>query len=95
VLAVFEVSGLKLIQEETWPFRDDDREWQERILSALRSQSDASPEHIQAVEAEVGGIRIRPEEVAGAATQNSTPVDFPTADAMAQLVLDTLNASQN
>ncbi len=81
VLAVFHFAGIPLVQHETWPAdRQGDREWQESVLLTLQS-SQATPAHIAAVSAEVGAVRFRPTDVAGAATQ-VPPVTFDVADAM-------------
>lgn len=94
VCAVFESVGLKLLDFENWPVdRDGDREWQEAILTALKSgPSPASPEHIQAVRDEIGSVRIRPEQVAGAATVEDLPSDFTTASQRAEGILGILQS---
>ena len=81
VLAIFERAGLNLADYATWPTdREGDREWQEWIVSQLeKSVPPASAEHIQAVLREVGSVRFRPEEVAGAATVSPLPAVFRLA----------------
>lgn len=69
VLAAFEVTGLKLLQWETWKDRKDDVEWQRHVVEELKNEeAAASAEHIRAVESSIGAIRVRPEEVAAAGT---------------------------
>lgn len=65
VLAVFLAQGIQLIDGTEWPRRLGDIEWQKQILTMLKEH--AAPEHIASVESEIGAVRYRPEEVAGAA----------------------------
>ena len=70
VLAVFARCGTHLIRYEEWPVeRDGDTEWQSRIVGDLREQytDTENVSHIERVEGEIGVVRFRPEEVAGAA----------------------------
>jgi hypothetical protein len=88
VLAVFHIAGLQLVQYDTWPVsRDGDAEWQQRIVTLLQ-QHGAPAKHIEAVSSELGSIRYRPEEVAGAATMSALPADFHTAAERGQRILD-------
>lgn len=90
VLAVFHFSGIPLVQYMTWPTdRAGDREWQESVLTALRSH--ATPEHIAATSAEIGSIRFRPVDVAGAATQ-VPPVRFDVASILGSQIFEMLTA---
>lgn len=91
ILAVFEAAGISLIKYDTWPEnRPSDFEWQKQIITALRRTRSATPEHIKAVEGDVGSARYRPEEVAGAATANPLPADFPLAAERGQQILERL-----
>jgi hypothetical protein len=66
VLAVFKSVGVSLVDESDWPVRpEDDR----RFLETVRSF--AAPNHFALLQAEVnnGVVRIRPEEVIGACSQ--------------------------
>jgi hypothetical protein len=90
VLAAFRRAGLPLLRYETWPIgRAGDSEWQTRIVAALASTPGTITEHADAVRRDVGTtVRFRPEEVAGAATVATIPVDFAVAEAhAAQLLL--------
>ena len=90
VLAVFHGAGLVLAQYDTWPpDRPGDAEWRRSIVDALRTcRPPAKPEHIDAVERDVGMTsRFRPEEVAAAATVTPTPVPFEIADGGGQKLL--------
>lgn len=89
VLAVFQVAGLRLVDEDSWPTsRAGDREWQESILGALENSSPpASQEHLEAVRSELGSVRIRPEEVAGSGTVSPLPASFRIAEERATQIL--------
>jgi len=90
VVAVFELSGLSLIRGETWPKdREGDREWQESIVEKLTIHG-ASREHIEAVRQGVGGIRVRPEEVASASTKSTIPVRFDEISDIVVLLLQAI-----
>jgi hypothetical protein len=92
VLGVFHMVGVPLIQYGTWPAsRNGDIEWQQQIIAQLKEDG-ASPEHLQAVESEVGAVRYRPEEVAGAGIAESLPVAFAEAEPLADMVLRKLRA---
>lgn len=90
VIAVFRGVGIHLIEPDTWPARDDDVEWQRRIVQALRSRPGASDDHIEAIESEIGCVRFRPEEVAGAGMAIPPAADFATASANADQILHRL-----
>ena len=87
VLAMFDAAGLPLAQYDTWPTnRDGDAEWQLRIVEKL-AETAASAKHVHAVSIEIGSVRFRPEEVAGAATTSPLPAGFDVAaDRAAQIL---------
>lgn len=92
VLGVFHAVGVPLIQYDTWPAsRRGDIEWQQTIIAQLKEDG-ASPEHIRAVESEVGAVRYRPEEVAGAGIAVSLPVAFAEVVDLAEQILMKLRA---
>ncbi|HWC59576.1 MAG TPA: hypothetical protein VHC44_07765 [Verrucomicrobiae bacterium] len=87
VLGIFHSTGLPLLQYDTWPKkRDGDEEWQRRVIENLK-QSGASQEHIQGVESELGAIRYRPEDVAGAGASESIPASFDEANLLSIEIL--------
>lgn len=69
VLAVFKTLALPFIDESSWEVRDDDKEWQEKIVGILmdtQTRYNIPEEHILAQIDKIGaGVRFRPEEVAG------------------------------
>jgi hypothetical protein len=74
VLAIFLAAGLEIVRYESWPTRSEDDEWQRSILRPLAGR--ANEAHITAVEEDLGAIRVRPEEVAAAASLTPLPADF-------------------
>lgn len=94
VIAVFVRAGLTLIQCDTWPTsRPGDKEWQEKIVSWL-TKTNASQEHVEAVRNDIGSVRYRPEEVAGAGVQRKYPVAFKDAEGMGQAIVELLRHPQ-
>jgi len=91
VLAVFQATGFKMIDERTWRTRPDDGEWQQRIVGMLRSKG-ADPTHVAAVENEIGAARFRPEDVGGAAAHKPWPVLFEEATRIGNGIVRLLNA---
>jgi len=90
VLAVFHYARLPLVKYETWPRdRRGDREWQERIVSILEHRG-AEPDRIRALRSDVGAVRYRPEEVAGAATVSALPAEFEIAEQRGQQIVQRL-----
>jgi hypothetical protein len=90
VLAVFHRAGLPLATYESWPTdRPGDKEWQERILQLLE-RTGAPAEHVESIRNEVGCVRFRPEEVAGAATVSPLPADYDAASQRGQQILERL-----
>jgi hypothetical protein len=89
VLAVFHRAGLPLLRYETWPNgRAGDSEWPTRIVAALAATPGTTTAHTDAVARDVGStVRFRPEEIAGAATVATMPVDFAVAEAYAAQLL--------
>jgi hypothetical protein len=92
VIAVFDWATIPLVLGDAWQARADDAAAQAKLVTVLREYGDAAPEHIEAVEREVGCIRIRPEEVAGATTTESRPVNFVDAERIGREVLAEFDA---
>lgn len=97
VLAVFERAQLRLAHHMGWAAPDsDDIRWQQSVLEALRNDPRVSPEHINAVEREVGNsVRYRPEQVAGAAAiRKRRPVKYQYAKSLGIDVVRLLRGEQ-
>ncbi len=90
VLAMFLEAGLEIVEYDSWPSRPEDVAWQEEILAKLRSRQ-ADPDHVAAVEQDIGCIRVRPEEVAGAAALSPHPVNFQRTEPIAEDILRRLS----
>src|SRR5439155_1594663 len=79
VLAVFERGGVRLVLGETWPEdREQDKEFQREMVKKVQTQ--ATESHVNSMRKDVGQVRFRVMEVAGAAAANEYPADFATAD---------------
>jgi len=91
VLVLFRTARLPLVDTTDWPQRPEDKEMHERLIAML-TRTGASSDHIQAVREEIGCVRVRPEEVAGAGmyTHTSLPVRFPHVEAAGCVILRTL-----
>jgi hypothetical protein len=87
VLGVFQSTGLTLIDHDTWPrTRDGDEKWQRSIIEQLK-QDEASEDHILRVESEIGCVRYRPEDVAGAGAADDLPASFEEVSPLAEEIL--------
>lgn len=71
VLECFKCYGFQLIKYDTWPKREEDKVWKEKIFYALEFRTDnVDPEHVNK-QRNMGDItRYRPEEVAVAANMH-------------------------
>ncbi len=85
VLVVFKNAGVPILNIEGWPNnRTGDIERQQQLLEMMKTGlpnanppvPPAQPEHIAKVEASLPCIRVRPEEVAGAAMADRIPSTF-------------------
>ena len=79
VQKVFEWSLCPLVDESTWVTRVEDLPAQDALVRYLKDEA-ASAAHIAAVEADVSGLRIRPEEIGAAVGAPTTPVAFSWAE---------------
>jgi len=89
VLALFQSCGLAMVDLATWQNREDDLAWQEQCIQELE-KSKADRGHIEAITTEIGCIRFRPEDVAGAAANTPWPVAFAQATQMSSILVDLL-----
>ena len=91
VLAVFQATGLPMVDQTTWQNRLDDDEWQRKIIELLRRKG-ADPAHVETVGRGVGGIRFRPEDVGGAAAHDPWPASFEVASRIGSQIVQLLNS---
>ncbi|MEQ8455545.1 MAG: hypothetical protein RLO52_19540 [Sandaracinaceae bacterium] len=85
VLALFAAYEIDVVDLEEWPPRREDAEWQRSILCTLKAQFPGASDraYFAHIEADIGNcVRVRPEEVAGAASRDTFPADFATAEAL-------------
>ncbi|WP_144435578.1 hypothetical protein [Roseovarius atlanticus] len=93
VLALLRTLGFEPLDEASWPVRDDDEEWQAKILELMKA-NDANEDHIEAVTRNGQSKRFRPEEVVGASITDSDEwsIEFDKAQEIAQKVLEDIAA---
>jgi hypothetical protein len=96
VLAIFGAAYIPLIDFTAWRRRAGDDERHNSLLRLMelgdeaRGISKASDDHIARVRAELPCIRVRPEEVVGAALYSDRPVGFEIAEQAGRWILDQL-----
>lgn len=94
VLAVFDSAGIRLVKGETWPVdRPEDRHFQREIIKLVHERSKASAAHVEGMNANVGKMRLRVLEVAGAVAADAYPADFATAQTLGQRLQQTLEGT--
>ena len=80
VLAIFNSCGYKLIDTDSWPPRQEDEKWHEKIIQALinsKNRYNISETHIENVKKEKSYCaRYRPEEVAISSSFVSPPAPY-------------------
>ena len=87
VLAVFEWARVRLLDQGSWRQRPDDVAIQQQLVEYLKKHAIARPEHVAAVEGEVGCVRFRSEEAAAATAMKDRPIPFErAADAGREIV---------
>lgn len=87
VLALLAGYGIRLVDLETWPQRCGDAAWQQRIVEDL-AERPSSTQHAELIRQDIGNcVRIRPEEVAAAASERELPASFRSASSLGELVV--------
>lgn len=87
VLALFSLASLPLVNLGTWQDREGDAEWKANVIEHLKAVPGATEERIAQLESERDVVRIRPEDVAGAAASEGAPVSFTVATTVGQEIL--------
>lgn len=95
VLAVFDWAGVRLLERRSWQERPEDVTIQQRLVGYLRRTANARPEHVAAVEAEVGCVRFRSEEAAAASAMKDRPATFEQAAPAGLEVVTAFERSQS
>jgi hypothetical protein len=92
VLSAFDRAGVRLVKGETWPEnRKEDIEFQTKMIENLRSKGKATASHLKGLEQDVGQVRYRPIEVAGALAASTYPCDFDTAELIGAKLIVKMN----
>ena len=88
VLKFLETYGFHLLDSSTWLERPDDPAWRDWIVENIANYS-KDPRHAESIIAAPLGLRIRPEEIIGAASRpfQEWPVSFDAALILANQVL--------
>jgi hypothetical protein len=69
-----------LVKGETWPDnRSEDKQFQRDMIDKVRAETQASAAHLKGMKDDVGQVRFRPVEVAGAVAADGYPADFEIA----------------
>lgn len=94
--AVLRSNGYKVVDRDTWEPQAGDKEWGEGIIESLRSH-EVDDAHVSAVRNDIGKIRLRPEQFAGAfaGAQERWPVSHPDARQLGEIVLGTISEYLN
>ncbi len=86
VTEAFRHQGFPLVQVDTWPDRgEQDAKWREWIISIMRKKG--YPEQAEALEDRSGGVRVKPQEVAAAASLAALPATFDDVEALAAQIM--------
>lgn len=83
VLAVFDSAGVRLVMGETWPTdRPEDKQFQKEMIELIRNHASASEAHLKGMKADIGQVRFRVLEIAGAVSADAYPADFATSESL-------------
>jgi hypothetical protein len=94
VLAVFDRAGIRLVDVGNWQPRSDDAERHRNLIRALRGNHGGEPlteEDFRDLEAQIDCVRIRPEELIAACTQNDRPSLFEPTSKIGEWILKMLD----
>lgn len=90
VLAIFKLAGRELVDTVSWKDRDGDVEWKANVVAFLTESLPEASERVVKLRADKDLVRVRPEDVAGAATASAHPVGFDVATAAGDSILSEL-----
>ncbi len=79
IAEIFAQIALPIVDLSTWPSTEKNKIWGRAIVCLLRALG-ATSEHVEKVESNVSGLRLRPEEFAAAAEVSSTSWPAPYDD---------------
>lgn len=86
VMAMFDYAKIAMIHRDSWKTREEDLAAQTALVALMRERQLASQAHIDAIEADIGCLRYRAEEVAAASAEPDRPVEFVIAEPAGQRV---------
>ena len=89
VLAMLELANIRLADLSSWQDRQGDAEWKAGIVEDLDDRG-ADPAHVEGVRSDRNHTRVRPEDVAGAATVSPLPASFTSAVVRGASIVDEL-----
>jgi hypothetical protein len=92
-MAVFATYGIPVLKIEEWPHRPEDIDWQGRMalgIAQARGQFFGD-----AIRANIGNPRYRPEEVTAGAVSAARPLGFAAAEAIGKRIRRDLLRSYN
>ncbi|WLD14897.1 hypothetical protein [Planctellipticum variicoloris] len=92
VLAVFHCAGIPLIDYDDWPARPDDADWQRQIIETLELRN-CDKAHVVDVRGQIGAVRYRPGEVAGASIERIIPTSLAIAERNCESIRQLINNS--
>ena len=95
VLTVFNSAAVPLADVAGWVARSDDNERHQQLIQKMTDgipgfAPPANPAHVQKVKASLPCIRVRPEEVAGAALSTNLPAHFVNAESAGRWILESI-----
>jgi hypothetical protein len=92
-VAVFGSYGYDLLNEESWPQRKADADWQAWVIRSLREKG-ADPSFVEALKADVGALRFKPDEVVASSILTDWPIGFADARTTADAIVKQLVAAR-
>lgn len=90
VLSIFLSVRIILVNVDEWEVREEDTEWQKRLVDSIEFLNEDSPEnskYIERLKSEIGTPRFRPEEVTASITFPHRPEYYKTIWARGEEIL--------
>jgi len=92
IVEICRTYNVVLIDEDSWPRRDDDKVWQESIIRVLAENLDNAENHVEAMQKDIGCARFRPEEVTACTMLEDHPIDYPDSVELAREIKEVVLA---
>ena len=88
VTTLFSDYKFPLVQVDTWECSSEGEEWGRLVLKNLQAKK-VDEQHIERVLNNLNGVRVRPDEVAGAASMTpDVPIEYETAKIAARNIVE-------